>query len=115
MPTMSRVPDNHPLMLAWEEHKKSEDFANSKKWAAYPEHLEGSLWALFMAGYNAKATERESSALLDFLLEKKPFVTCIADSQNGHSVNFRFWDLKQAQDFHQLVCQQASPQGEAEA
>lgn len=64
---------NSKLMLAWEAFKKSEEYANSKRWAecvstgidhldntseprkitiavAHP-HTEGSLWALFMHGY----------------------------------------------------------------
>lgn len=44
---------NSPLMVAWEQFRKSESFANSRKWAAYPEHVEGSLWNLFMTGFQA--------------------------------------------------------------
>jgi hypothetical protein len=47
------VPKGHPLMKAWEKFKASDEFANSKRWAAHPEHLDGSLWALFDAGWNA--------------------------------------------------------------
>ena len=50
-------PPDHPLMVAWTTHQATGDFANSKYWAAYPEHLQGSLWALFMAGWMA-ATKR---------------------------------------------------------
>jgi hypothetical protein len=44
-----------PLVISWEAFKKSESYENSKKWAAYPEHLEGSLWALFSTGFMAAA------------------------------------------------------------
>lgn len=44
-----------PLVVAWEAFKTSESYANSVKWAAYPEHLEGSLWALFSTGFMAAA------------------------------------------------------------
>jgi hypothetical protein len=47
------VPKGHPLMKAWEKFKASDEFANSKRWAAHPEHLDGSLWALFDAGWHA--------------------------------------------------------------
>lgn len=42
-----------PLMVAWEQFKKSESFANSRKWAAYDEHLDGSLWHCFEVGFRA--------------------------------------------------------------
>ena len=40
-------------MKAWEEYKATPEFGNSKQWAAHPEHLLGSLWAVFHAGWNA--------------------------------------------------------------
>jgi hypothetical protein len=52
------VPKDHPLMKAWENFKDSDDFANSKRWAAHPEHLDGSLWALFDAGWHAGVSAR---------------------------------------------------------
>lgn len=48
-----------PLMVAWKQFTQSESYANSKKWAAFPEHVEGSLWALFQIGWRAgSANER---------------------------------------------------------
>jgi len=44
-------------MVAWKEYQASDDFANSQKWARHPAHTEGSLWAAFLAGFQA-ATER---------------------------------------------------------
>lgn len=41
---------NHPLMLAWEAYKATDEYANTKRWASHPEHAEGSLWAAFVAG-----------------------------------------------------------------
>lgn len=57
MPTMTPCPANDPLMVAWSEYKNSEEYANTKRWAAKPEHADGSLWAAFEAGFRA-ATER---------------------------------------------------------
>lgn len=51
--TMAPVPKDDPLMRAWEAHKQTEDYANSKKWAAHEQHVDGSLWALFSAGWAA--------------------------------------------------------------
>ena len=60
MPTETPVPADHPMMKAWKAYETTDDFANSKKWAAVPEHLNGSLWAAFMQGYMV-ATERAAS------------------------------------------------------
>jgi hypothetical protein len=53
MPVMTKIPDDHPMMVAWNAYMESEEFANSKRWAINPDHTEGSLWASFMAGFNA--------------------------------------------------------------
>jgi hypothetical protein len=60
MPTMAACRKDDPLLIAWNEYQKTEDFANTKRWAAYAEHLQGSLWAVFMAGYLA-AIERAAT------------------------------------------------------
>ncbi len=60
MPVMQQVPVDHPLMVAWNAYKASDDYANSLKWAATPDYREGSMWAAFMAGFKA-ATERSAS------------------------------------------------------
>jgi hypothetical protein len=57
---MEALPKDHPLMVAWETYKETDDYANSRKWAATPEYLEGSMWGSFMAGFIA-ATERAAS------------------------------------------------------
>lgn len=54
MPTGAQVPENHPLMVAWKAHQETEDYKNSMKWAAKDnKYLEGSMWALFLSGFNA--------------------------------------------------------------
>lgn len=59
---MAPVPEDHPLMVAWNAYKATDDYANSRKWAIHRNHaddeqyvqwVEGSLWAAFMAGFNA--------------------------------------------------------------
>lgn len=57
MTASTPCPLDHPLMVAWQAHQATGDFANGKHWAAHPEHLQGSLWALFMEGWMA-ATKR---------------------------------------------------------
>ena len=53
MSTSTPIPQDHPLMRAWNAHKVTPEYANSKSWAQHAEHVEGSLWALFMAGWTA--------------------------------------------------------------
>lgn len=60
MPAMKEMPLTHPLRAAWESYKLSDDYANSRKWAAQPEHIEGSMWAVWLAAFNA-ATERAAA------------------------------------------------------
>ena len=67
MTAMAKVPDDHPLMIAWEKYRATEEAANSDKWARTLDvsepmqgqiivehrHLSGALWATFAAGFNA--------------------------------------------------------------
>lgn len=66
MPTMTAVPEDHPLMIAWKTYQATDDFANTKKWAMHHEHVQGTLWAAFMAGFQARqvaATEARNRTL----------------------------------------------------
>ena len=49
------VPNDHPLKIAWDAYKKTEDYRNTVRWAG--EGGVGGLWAAFMAGFDT-ATER---------------------------------------------------------
>lgn len=56
MSAQTPVAKDHPLMIAWDKYKATEEYANNKKWAMFPERsedLDGSLWALFVAGWDA--------------------------------------------------------------
>ena len=44
---------DHPLMIAWELYKSTEDFENTRRWAQYEAHVTGSLWAAFMEGWRS--------------------------------------------------------------
>lgn len=56
MSVQSPLPSDHPLMKAWNAYKSTDDYANSRKWAAHAEHVDGSLWAAFMEGWNLATT-----------------------------------------------------------
>lgn len=69
MPAEAALPDDHPMMIAWEEYRATPEAKNSDKWARHIEvsqgealqgqiivshpHTTGSLWAAFVAGYEA--------------------------------------------------------------
>jgi cation transport regulator ChaB len=57
---MAEMPLTHPLRAAWEQYKKTGEFLNTRTWAADPTHLEGSLWAVWLAAFNS-ATERAAA------------------------------------------------------
>jgi hypothetical protein len=57
---MAEMPLTHPLRAAWEAYKLTDEYKNTRKWAAHPDHLEGSLWGVWLAAFNA-ATERAAS------------------------------------------------------
>lgn len=51
---MMALPKDHPLVKAFEAYKETPDYRNSFRWAAHPEHRDGSLWAAFEQGWNAR-------------------------------------------------------------
>lgn len=57
---MTKIPEDHPVIIAWREHQTTDDFANSYKWAAHPKHLQGSLWGVFLAGWMAAKKDAAS-------------------------------------------------------
>jgi hypothetical protein len=61
MSTMTPVPNNHPVMLAWRAYQATPEYANTKKWAVHEKHIEGSLWAAFLAGCTAMTPTPASS------------------------------------------------------
>lgn len=59
MPTETPVGADDPRMLAWNAYKATPEYANTRKWALHEEHVDGSLWAAFFAGFQARAPEGE--------------------------------------------------------
>jgi hypothetical protein len=56
MPIETAVSKDAPLMLAWEKYNLSEEYRNSFEWAAHEQHRTGSMWAAFVAGWEAART-----------------------------------------------------------
>jgi hypothetical protein len=51
--------NDDPRMIAWEKWKASEDFMNTRKWALKEAHVDGSLWAAFLAGWTSSSDTAE--------------------------------------------------------
>jgi len=58
MPTDTPLAKDDPLDVAWELYKSTEDYANTRRWALYEAHVDGSLWAAFAEGWKLRAIER---------------------------------------------------------
>ena len=55
MPTETPVPKDHPLMIAWEKHKTTGEYASSLAWALREQHhVVGLMWNMFAAGWKAR-------------------------------------------------------------
>lgn len=53
---MAPLTEDSPLLKAWKAWKRTDDFANIRRWALMEPHVDGSMWAAFMAGW--KENER---------------------------------------------------------
>jgi hypothetical protein len=47
MPVETKLPDDHPMMVAWKKYQENAGFKNSMNW------IRGALWKTFVAGYSA--------------------------------------------------------------
>ena len=63
---MTSVSQNSFLMKAWKKHKKTDDYINTRHWAQFKEHVDGSLWATFVKGW-----EENESKIKQLEVEKK--------------------------------------------
>jgi hypothetical protein len=63
MSTMRPVGPDEPLMVAWTAFQATPEFENAKKWAYDARHLQGSLWAMFEAGFNARPRAEGTEAM----------------------------------------------------
>lgn len=50
---MTPIHSNHPVRKAWATYQQTESYKNSLKWASYEEHRDGSMWAVFLQGWQA--------------------------------------------------------------
>lgn len=59
MPIETQVSENNPMLIAWNKYKASDEYQNSRNWAKHEEHVDGSMWASFVIGWNASGEEKE--------------------------------------------------------
>lgn len=53
MPVEIPVAKDDQLWISWERYIETEEYANTQRWALHEQHVDGSLWAAFEAGYRA--------------------------------------------------------------
>jgi len=74
MSEMQKLPDDDPIIVAWKAYCQTDEAKNSRRWAqrlnfeqdtsgdtaqlTHP-HLDGSLWAVFLAGYRAGKSSQQ--------------------------------------------------------
>lgn len=66
MPDETPIAFDHPMKLAWDKYKGTDEYANTRRWALHEAHVDGSLWAAFNKGWMAHAAAapgKDSGAL----------------------------------------------------
>lgn len=61
MSGMQKLPDNHPMVVAWGLVKSQPNYQSAKEWATDPQYVDGQLWHMFSIGWlAAQQLEQES-------------------------------------------------------
>lgn len=86
MSTMQQLPADHPLMKLWVEFKRTQEYLNSRRWARYEEHVDGSLWAVFHAGF-AAAQPAQPVAVPDDERDAEAELNCAEEVLDGYAAH----------------------------
>lgn len=54
MNVQAEIQKGHPMRDAWEVYRATPQYANTRAWALKEAHVDGSLWAAFVAGYQSR-------------------------------------------------------------
>ena len=54
---MTPVSKDDPLWKAWVLYEQSNPYRNTRRWAGLEQHVDGSMWAAFSEGWNARNDE----------------------------------------------------------
>jgi hypothetical protein len=49
---MAALAKDDPRLIAWEAYKATPEYQNTRNWALHEQHVDGSLWAAFLAGFD---------------------------------------------------------------
>jgi hypothetical protein len=91
MPIEKAYEKSHPIMLAWEKYRSSDDFRNSFKHAADVEHRTGSMWAAFEAGFLAASGQQPNVRLISAAPD---LLAALKASVEAHDSHYSHWDEK---------------------
>ena len=85
--TMAQIHKAHPMKAAWDQYKATDSYLNTKKWASFKEHTEGSLWASFSAGYDAALArvaelKKENARMREALENSSAALQAVSDRFN---------------------------------
>lgn len=73
---------NDPIFLAWKKYKESEEFKNTYHWGLHEGHLEGLLWAAFLAGCRAlHAIAAPSDVNQELTTDDRPYAYLVVQEQ----------------------------------
>lgn len=51
MTDQTKLPDDHPLMRAWNDYKALQEFEQVMQWLDEPAHKTNAVWTIFARGY----------------------------------------------------------------
>lgn len=86
MSTSAPMAKDDPIILAWKKYKESAEFTNTYHWGLHEGHLEGSLWAAFLAGYRAlQAIAAPPDVNQELTTDDRPYAYLVVQQQ-GHIV-----------------------------
>ena len=52
-----KMSKDNPIRIAWEKYKVTDEYKNSFKWAEDSKHRDGSMWTVYVQGYNDASKE----------------------------------------------------------
>lgn len=113
----------HPVMKAWSLYKQTERYKNTLKWASSDEHREGSLWAVFLEGYQSSHVEQNKGAATYSLTALRQATDEIIDSTSVsaqfdepinwadlHCMEASYVQTGDGREYYRVVIEEAAPE-----
>ena len=83
-----------PRMLAWAAYKATPEYQNTRKWALYEEHVDGSLWAALLQGYESRTPPDVSDLVAAAVAE------AVKERDGYHALYMEYVERAQGLEFH---------------